>query len=228
MRCLGQTNHGTRYQGKVVGDSPEFCRGLDAYGFSDFKRSTEKMRALTSGYDIDDPQRFNFGTPKEVWSTMERCWTHCAPTSARIIADIMDFPRVLEIVIRQRGAVVPEIQLRHGHRHQAINGGRVLKRKVTLRQRKHLLTSEPVHPDAERALQMLLNIGRQLPHNHGFTPPDGLQGQDDLPLTREEIEEAEALEATALDTIENVIVEDDLELEDEDGDVAELNELIGE
>jgi hypothetical protein len=43
-------------------DSPEICRGLDAYGFSDFKRSTERMRALTSVYDIKDPRRFNFGT----------------------------------------------------------------------------------------------------------------------------------------------------------------------
>lgn len=152
---------------------------------------------------------------------MERCWTHCAPTSARIIADIMEFPRVLEIVIQHRGAVVPEIQLRHGHRHQAINGGRVLKRKVTSRQRKHLLTSEPVHPDAERALQALLNIGRQL-------PPNDLQNNADLPLTADEIEEATAFEAIALDGIEDLIVEDDSELEDEDGDVTQLDELIGE
>lgn len=133
----------------------------------------------------------------------------------------MEFPRVLEIVIQHRGAVVPEIQLRHGHRHQAINGGRVLKRKVTSRQRKHLLTSEPVHPDAERALQALLNIGRQL-------PPNDLQNNADLPLTADEIEEATAFEAIALDGIEDLIVEDDSELEDEDGDVTQLDELIGE
>ena len=72
---LGDINKGTRYKGKVVGDSPEFCRGLDAYGFSDFKRCTERHRALTSSYPIDDPRRFNFGTPSQAWSTMKRCWT---------------------------------------------------------------------------------------------------------------------------------------------------------
>ena len=55
LRSEGDTNKGTRYKMKVVGDSPEICRGLDTYGFSDFKRSTEKMRALTSVLDIHDP-----------------------------------------------------------------------------------------------------------------------------------------------------------------------------
>jgi hypothetical protein len=30
LRCLGDTNKGTRYHFKVVGDSPELCRGLDS------------------------------------------------------------------------------------------------------------------------------------------------------------------------------------------------------
>ena len=68
----------------------------------------------------------------------------------------------MDIVIAHRGAVVPEINLRHGRRLQAINGGRVLKRKVTSRQRKHLLCAEAIHPDAERALQTLLNFARQM------------------------------------------------------------------
>lgn len=96
--CMKDTNRGT----KVVGDSPEICRGLDAYGFSDFKRSTERMRALTSVYDIKDPRRFNFGTPSQVWYTMERCWT-MEPTSDRIIADIEDFGNILELIIEFKG-----------------------------------------------------------------------------------------------------------------------------
>ena len=64
LRCEGDTNKGTRYEMKVVGDSPEICRGLDAYGFSDFKWSTEKMRVLTSVLDINDPKRFGFGAQK--------------------------------------------------------------------------------------------------------------------------------------------------------------------
>jgi hypothetical protein len=98
MRCLGNTNRGTRYQGKVVGHSPEFSRGLDCYGFSDFKRCTERHRALTSSYELNNPRRFNFGTPSQVWETMRRCW-QLEPTSARIIKDIEDLPRVLGIDI---------------------------------------------------------------------------------------------------------------------------------
>ena len=44
MYCLGATNRGTRYEGNVVGHILEFCRGLNAHGFSDFKRCTERMR----------------------------------------------------------------------------------------------------------------------------------------------------------------------------------------
>ena len=35
-RCKGNTNKKTRYENKVVGDRPEICRALDAYGFADF------------------------------------------------------------------------------------------------------------------------------------------------------------------------------------------------
>ena len=48
--------------------------------------------------------------------------------SERVLSDIFDLPRVIDIVIEHRSAVVPELKLRHGHRIQkAINGGRVLK-----------------------------------------------------------------------------------------------------
>ena len=30
-------NIGTRYEGKIVGDSPEMCRALDSHGFADLK-----------------------------------------------------------------------------------------------------------------------------------------------------------------------------------------------
>jgi hypothetical protein len=99
---------------------PEFCRGLDAYGFSDFKCWTERHRALTSSYPIGDLCRFNFGTPPQASSTMKRCW-EIESTSVRIISDNFDLHRVLDIVIYKRGAVLPEINLRHGHRAQAIN-----------------------------------------------------------------------------------------------------------
>ena len=130
---------------------------VSGFGFADFKRCTERHRALTSRYQPDDPRKFSFGTPAEVWSTMVRCWT-LEPTSRRIQEDINDFERVLGINIEYKGAVVPEKNIRHGKRLQAINGGRVLEHKVTVRQRKHLLTMGPIHPDAEEALRSLLTV----------------------------------------------------------------------
>ena len=88
-----------------------------------------------------------------------KCWT-LEPTSARIIADIEDFGNVLDLIIESKGCVVPECRLRHGHRQLSHNGGRVLKRKVTQRQRKHLMQMGSIHPDAEDALKILL--GRAL------------------------------------------------------------------
>jgi hypothetical protein len=156
--CTGDTNRGTRYSNKVVGDSPEICRGLDAYGFADFKRFIARMRALTSVYALDDKRRFNFGTPNQVWDTMVRCWT-MEPNSERIIQDIEDFGNVLDKIIEFEGCVIPECRLRHGQRLLSHNKGRVLKHKVNNRQRKHLLKMGSIHPDAEAALAILLTIG---------------------------------------------------------------------
>ena len=181
---------------KVVGDSPEICRVIDAYDFSDFKRSTEKMRALTSVLDINDPERFGFVAPKEVWHTIVRCWT-LEPTSARIIAVIEDFGNVLDLMIEFKGCVVPECRLRHDHRQQAYNGGRVLKRKVTKRHRKHLLTMGPVHPDAQGALNILLSI------------------DEVAKLAFTEIEEALIIKENNLNQIPDVFMEEEDEIAEE-------------
>ena len=55
VKCCDPTNADNRYRNKTVGDGPEFCRGLDAYGFSDLKAMTVYMRSITSMYDDDDP-----------------------------------------------------------------------------------------------------------------------------------------------------------------------------
>jgi len=108
------------------------------------------MRGLTTSCPIDDERRFNLGTPKEAWRTMTRC-CEIKPTSERIIADIIYFPNVLKIFRDHEGAFVPEMNFRHGQQAQAINGGRVVKHKINRRQRKHLLTMGPIHPNAQEA-----------------------------------------------------------------------------
>ena len=80
IMCVGQTNAGNRYHGKVVGDSPEFCRALDSHGFADLETSLAYHCSLSSNYDRKDPRRFLMGTPAQVWSSMTRCW-QVEPTS---------------------------------------------------------------------------------------------------------------------------------------------------
>jgi hypothetical protein len=104
--------------------------------------------------------------------------------------------------------VVPEINLRHGHRAQAINGGRVLKHKITSRQCKHLLTMDRVHPDAQEAINNLLRFG--------LTATETL-------LDANEIEQAVAEEDAALNIIQDIHI-DDLDDESEDeNDNLEVN-----
>ncbi|KAJ1424656.1 hypothetical protein B484DRAFT_464711 [Ochromonadaceae sp. CCMP2298] len=59
-----------KYRGKLVGDSPEICRALDAHSFADLKLSMAYHTSLSSIYDFNDPCRFGMGTPKKVWETM--------------------------------------------------------------------------------------------------------------------------------------------------------------
>ena len=109
IQNLDPTNKGTRYAGKLCGDSPEMCRGLDSHGFAHLRESVHLHTALSTVYDTDDIRRFHTGTPEEMWKTMVRCWT-VAPTSDEIVQDILSFPDILDILIEHNGCVVPVIQ----------------------------------------------------------------------------------------------------------------------
>ena len=43
-------NVSTRYEGKIVGDSPEMCRALDSHGFADLKAGLITYASFTSLY----------------------------------------------------------------------------------------------------------------------------------------------------------------------------------
>ena len=103
------------------------------------------------------------------------------------------------------------INLCHGHRLQAINGGRVLKRKVTLYQRKHLLRMGPIHADA---LTNLVNIGRP-----AAVPGEPEAALTDPPLTELEIAGAVAEKELVLEDIYDIIIAND----DEEDDGFELD-----
>ena len=158
VRCMGSTNIGTRYHSKIVGDSPEVCRGLDSHGFADLKLSVNYHTALSSMYLYNDPRRFLFGTPDEAMRTMERCW-EVAPSSDRIVEDISKFARILESIIEYRGCVVPDYYLRSGRRHVSVRSEAVtLKKKPRDRQRKVTLRGLTLpHHDCDDAY---LRLGR--------------------------------------------------------------------
>lgn len=158
LRCWGATNAGTRYYKRVVGDSPELCRGLDSYGFADLRCSIAYHVALSTFYDSNDPRRFRHGTPAEVYSTMKRCW-EVEPTSERIVADVLGFTEVLDKLIAAKGCVVPDISLRTGRRATPADGN--LKNKPRASQRKStiLRCSRPVHADGLEAHQLACGSG---------------------------------------------------------------------
>ena len=98
-----------RYRGKLVGDSPELCRGLDSHGFADLDRSMTLNASLAKLMPEDHPahKTFNMGTPDAVWSCMVKTWM-CSPTSSRIIEDIEHLPEVLDKIIAAEGCVVQD------------------------------------------------------------------------------------------------------------------------
>ena len=163
MRNEGETNKGNRYYLHVVGDSPELCRGLDSHGFADLKTMLNFCVALTSQYDIDDPERFHMGTPAQVASSLARAWK-AAPTSARICEDVKAFDRVLQCIVDAKGCVVPDEALRSGRRYVKLRGAGECKLKPRQSQRKATLHLPPIHPHCQRALSMLKasDVGRMV------------------------------------------------------------------
>jgi hypothetical protein len=113
--------------------------------------------ALSSIYPVGDPRRFNMGTPKEVWSTLERCWT-IAPTSERIVQDIMKLPDILKKIIECNGCVVQDLNFRTGRRYRRADDSGDCKTKPRLSSRKATLALPPIHGDCIEALTLMRNF----------------------------------------------------------------------
>ena len=144
-----------RYWFTVVGDSPELARALDSFGFADLELSMAFHQALTSGWAANNPKKFQFGTPSQVWSAMSRCW-EVEPTSERIVQDIIDLPRVLQKIIDAKGTVAYGEALRNGHRARRADGKGTMKGNLSSSRRKSTLSLRPIHPDARSALDAIL------------------------------------------------------------------------
>ena len=128
------------------------CRALDSHGFADLKAAIYKYASLTSMYPLGDLRRFNLGTPAEVFRCIERAFS-VAPSSKRIVEDILVLDLVLDKIIEAEGCVVPDEDMRHGRRARATEWtsikptGGELKPKARARQRKEtIMRTVPVHP----------------------------------------------------------------------------------
>jgi hypothetical protein len=194
LRCVGDTNKGTIYEGKLPGDQPEICRALDAHGFADHKCSMAYHTILTSTYAKKDPRRFGMGTPEAVWKTMKRCW-QMKPTSARIVEDISDFDRVLQNIIAAKGCVVLDEFLRTGRRSRRADPKAQERlgdciNKPRGKQRKAILVARPCHPDAEEARRKIQNIDAPIDHDLatealGLLMDADMDDEEDVDVERE-------------------------------------------
>ena len=70
IRGLGFTNEGTRYEGKLPGDTPEYMP-LDSNLFSDLETAIRWNVAATRMLDNNDPRKFCLGTPTSCWDAIE-------------------------------------------------------------------------------------------------------------------------------------------------------------
>ena len=149
------------YRDSVVGDSPENARALDSYGFSDLETSISYHVAMTAALEVDDVKKFQLGTPRQIWSAMERCWNLCEPTSDRIVQDIQGWPAVLEKIVDAQGCMIPGDDLRSGHRAERQDGTGPLKSRLRRNQRKGDQGERPLHPDAVDARKALIHTHKE-------------------------------------------------------------------
>jgi hypothetical protein len=108
-----RANKGARYEGKIVGGSPEMCRAINSHGFANLKAAIMAYSPYTYVLPIGDARRFNLGTPNKVLRSTERAFA-VGPTRKRIAEDILVLATVLGRIIEHKGIVVEEDALRYG------------------------------------------------------------------------------------------------------------------
>lgn len=147
IHASASTTVSSYYIESVPGNSPENARALDSYGIADLEAAIPNMVALTSRLENDDPLKFSVGTPKLTASTLKRCW-EVSPTSERVVQDIMDWRRVIDLGIGYNGCIIPGEGFRRGHRSPRSDKKGLCESKYRNRQRVETLEGMTVHPDA--------------------------------------------------------------------------------
>ena len=106
---------------------PEFMP-LDCSLFSDLVRSLQVHARLTASLAVTDDRKFSMATPKTVSKAIRRLWDPInggVPSSERIVQDIQRCSQDhVKQVIEAKGAIVPGIGSRNGHRKRPTGGKR--------------------------------------------------------------------------------------------------------
>ena len=112
-------NEKTRYENKVVGNSPEFMP-LDNSLNRDIQNCHDYHCILTNHLHRDDFRRFSKATPNLIDRGVRRIWDDevGCPGSARILADIEKATNAMMMVMLEKGKMVPKLVNRNGHRNE--------------------------------------------------------------------------------------------------------------
>ena len=92
-----------------------------------------------------------------MWSTLTRCWEN-APSSTKIVEDILGLEQVLRSIVATKGCVIADCILRNGRRYVSADDRKVLNAKPKKRQSKGTLQEAEAecHPDALHAAVALI------------------------------------------------------------------------
>lgn len=147
----------SRYKNSKPGNSPEFSRGCDSFGFPKHKLAMEFNCSLASVYPHGDDRRiFKQGNPTELWHLMETTWVEVAPDSESLVQDFLAFLPVARIVHENEGRLVPDLALRSGRRHLSKKHAGE-KRKSNIKSRDTIATQviPKVHPSLDDAVKIM-------------------------------------------------------------------------
>ena len=151
-------NEKTRYENKVVGNSPEFMP-LDNSLNRDIQNCHDYHCILTNHLHRDDFRRFSKATPNLIDRGVRRIWDDevGCPGSARILADIEKATNAMMMVMLEKGKMVPKLVNRNGHRNE--KGGRSKRggnNSIGCQQRKKEQWCHPMIRDAVAARKSMI------------------------------------------------------------------------
>ena len=156
------------YQGKPVGNSPEFMP-LDTHLNQDLHTCHDYHATITQHLNDDDPRKFDGSTPKRLTNSYLRLYhpeTGVAPTSNRILQDVTRVLSSLEKVLDAEGCIIDET-IRTGRRRNDKkndddrNGWGGSRTKLTQEQYLQILEkgNASIHTDALTVVRNITSTG---------------------------------------------------------------------